>query len=152
MITAEELRQTMATGALVDLRKGNSTADDPSHGQQWGSERTVHAEVLAELLTQSLGSQTPRALRLAGARITGMLNLEAAELGCPVLLRDCWFEQPLNLAEAHAPALRLPGCHIPAFHAEQLSTRGSLELNDGFTTQGGVNLFGAHIGGLFSTY
>jgi hypothetical protein len=51
MITAEELRQTMATGALVDLRKGNSTVDDPSHGQEWGPERSVRAEVLAELLT-----------------------------------------------------------------------------------------------------
>jgi hypothetical protein len=113
----------MATGALVDLRKGNSTVDDPSHGEQWGPERTVRAEVLAELLIEPSRSQLPRALRLAGARITGTLNLEAAELRCPVLLQGCWFEQPLSLTEAYAPALRLPGCHVPGLHAEQLHPR-----------------------------
>jgi hypothetical protein len=150
MITAEEqLRRTMATGALVDLREGDPTTDQPSHGGQWGSERTVRAELLTELLTQPSGSQrSPRALRLAGARIIGVLDLEATELRCPVLFQDCWFEQPLNLGETRAWALRLPGCHLPSLHAEQLTTRGNLDLNDGFTTYGQVNLLGAHIGGL----
>jgi hypothetical protein len=150
MITAEEqLRRMMATGALMDLREGDPTADQPRHGAQWGSERTVPAELLAELLTQQSGSQPPpRALRLAGARIIGVLDLEATELRCPVLLQDCWFERPVNLAEARAWSLRLPGCHLPGLHAEQLATGGNLDLNDGFSSHGEVNLLGAHIGGL----
>jgi hypothetical protein len=84
---------------------------------------------LAELLTNAEGSRRPRALRLAGARVIGRLDLDAAELVCPLLLRGCWFAEPLILDEAQAPALRLPGCHLPGLSAEQLTTRGSLELS-----------------------
>jgi hypothetical protein len=70
---------------------------------------------------------------------------------CPVLLQDCWFEQSVNLADAQAPAVRLPGCHLPGLRAEQLTTRGNLELNNGLTTNGEVHLRGAHIGGQLST-
>jgi hypothetical protein len=49
--------------------------------------------------------------------------------------------------EAQAPALRLPGCPLPGLHADQLPTRGNLELNDGFTATAKVRLDGAHIGG-----
>ena len=39
MITAEEqLRRMMATGAMMDLREGDPTADQPSQGGQWGPE------------------------------------------------------------------------------------------------------------------
>jgi hypothetical protein len=82
----EELRKAMTTGGRVDLRKHDPQADDPSQGAQWGAERTIRAEVLADLLTQVTGSQRPRAVRLAGARVTGKLDLEAAELLCPVML------------------------------------------------------------------
>lgn len=141
------LREAMTTGRWLELRTGTPTADDPSKGARWGPERTIRAAVLADLLTRSHGSR-PRALRLAGARITGRLDLEAAELLCPVLLKGCWFEQPLSLAEARAPAVRLPGCHLPGLHAAQLQTRGNVELNGGFVAQGEVDLSGAHIGGL----
>ena len=75
------------------------------------------------------------------------LDLEAAELLCPVFLKRCWFDEPVNLAEARVPALRLPGCHLPGLRAEQLATRGNLELNEGFTATGEVRLHGAHVGG-----
>jgi hypothetical protein len=107
----------------------------------------VLAAVLADLLTRGDGPAPPRALRLAGARITGRLDLEAAHLACPILLLGCWFEEPLALSEATVPALRLPGCHLPALDAEQLTTRGNVDLRHGFHAHGEVNLGGAHIGG-----
>jgi adhesin HecA-like repeat protein len=142
----QRVRTAITTGEWVDLRTHDPSADDPSQGAHWGLDRIVHAQVLADLLTQADGRRR-RALRLAGARITGRLDLEAAEVLCPVLLTGCWFEQPVNLAEAHVPALRLRGCHLPGFHADQVSTRGNLELNDGFVATGEVGLHGAHIGG-----
>jgi hypothetical protein len=142
----QDLRTAMATGEWVDLRRHDPKADDPSQGAQWGPERTIRAEVLADVLTRADGAR-PRALRLAGCRITGRLDLEAVELPCPVLLTGCWFEQPVTLAEARVPALRLPGCHLPGLHADQLTTRGNLELNQGFTATGEVGLHSAHIGG-----
>jgi hypothetical protein len=50
------------------------------------------------------------------------------------------------VTEARVPALRLPGCHMPALSAEQLTARGNREPDNGFTALGEVNLVGAHIG------
>jgi hypothetical protein len=141
------LRQAILTGQLVDLREGDTSADAAARGSQWGARRTVPAGVLVDLLTQGDGPAQPRALRLAGARIVGQLDLEAAHLACPVLLVGCWFEEPVALSEATVPALRLPGCHLPALDAEQLTTRGNVELRHGFHAHGEVNLGGAYIGG-----
>jgi hypothetical protein len=143
----EELRKAMRTGRLVDLRTGDPAANGPVHGPDWDAQRTVPATLLAELLTNTEGSRRPRALRLAGARITGRLDLEATELVCPLLLWGCWFAEPIVLGEARAQALLLPGCHLPALFAGQLTTRGNLALHLGFTATGEVNLLGAHIGG-----
>ena len=75
-----QLREAIWTGRLVDRRTGNATADDPAQGADWPAQRTVPAALLAEMLTTTEGSRRPRALRLAGARITGKLHLEATEL------------------------------------------------------------------------
>jgi hypothetical protein len=142
-----DLRRAMTTGRWVDLRKHDPNADDPSQGANWGPERTIRADVLADLLTQAMGPQRPRALRLAGAGITGKLDLEAAELACPVMLLACWFAEPVNVGEVTVASLRLPACHLPGLQAWQLTTKGNLGLNYGFTTLGEVVVAGAHIGG-----
>jgi hypothetical protein len=64
-----------------------------------------------------------------------------------VLLRDCFFDEPITLTEASASALRLPGCHVPGLIAGQLRTQGNLELNEGFGAEGEITLRGAHVGG-----
>lgn len=138
-----------ATGTLIDLQAGDAQLDDPARGSAWEDARTVRASVLVDLLT---GQQAPKhgrisMLKLRGARITGPLDLQAAALVCPLLLADCYFEEPVILDEATVPAIRLPGCHLPALTADQLRTAGSLELNHGFTAHGGVRLDGARIGG-----
>ena len=142
-----ELREAMLTGRLVDWRAGDTMADDPAHGAGWDAQRTVAAALLAELLTNAEGPRPPRALRLVGARIVGQLDLEAIELVCPLLLAGCWFAEPMVLDDARTAALRLPGCHLPGLSANQLTTRGNLQLNFGFTATGEVRLRGAHIGG-----
>jgi hypothetical protein len=137
------------TGALVELPLAAPVADDPATGETWGWDRQVRAQLLYELLTGVNGPKEahPRALKLVGARITGTLDVEAATLSCSLNLRRCSFEQPINLQEAQTRAVRLPGCSVPGLNGEQLHTRGDLQLNDGFTVQGQVNLLGAHIGG-----
>jgi hypothetical protein len=142
----QELREAMNTGTWVDLRKHEPTADDPSQGAKWGTERTIRAAVLADLLTKASGPQRPRALRLAGARVIGELDLEAAELVCPVMLFACSFAEPVNVGEATVPSLRLPGCYLPGLKAWQLTTQGNLGLNFHFTARELI-LVGAHIGG-----
>lgn len=133
------LIRTAAAGALLDL--GDS-----------GDDRAVRAELLVELLSGERPSQNGRvrAVKLRGARITGVLDLEATEVVCPLLLADCRFEEPVSLREAAVPALYLPGCQVPGLAAEQLRTAGNLELNHGFTADGEVTLLGARVGGKLS--
>jgi hypothetical protein len=108
--------------------------------------------MLTDLLTETGQADTghSRAIKVRGARITGLFNLEATTLTCPLLLQDCYFDEPVNLNEATAPAIRLPGCHLPALTADQLRTTGHLELGQGFTARGEVYLRGARIGGHLS--
>ncbi|WP_433476212.1 hypothetical protein ACQPZP_03690 [Spirillospora sp. CA-142024] len=146
----DELMHAAATGTLVDLRTGDPQRDDPARGAAWGPERVVRAEVLADLLT---GRRVPdgglRAVKLRGARITGALDLEAAELAGPFLLGDCHFEQPVVLRGCSASSIGLPGCHVPGLSAARSHTTGDLDL-DGLTTDGPVTLEGARIGGRLS--
>ncbi|GAA2438458.1 hypothetical protein GCM10010191_62050 [Actinomadura vinacea] len=133
----QQLLHAAALGSLVDLRTGDAQRDEPTRGTAWGAERTVRASVLADLLT---GRRTPdrgrpRAVKLRGARITGGLDLEAAELACPLLLADCHIEQPVNLCGCSASAIRLPGCRLPGLAADRLCTVGDLNL-DGLTAEG----------------
>jgi hypothetical protein len=137
------------TGALVTLPVGATTAEDSASGATWGQDRQIRAQLLYELLAGGNGPKDirPRALKLAGARITGTLDLEAVTLVCPLSLVQCYFDQPINLKEAHAPAVHLSGCHVPGLDAEQFQTRGNLGLDGAFTATGEIRLLGAHIGG-----
>jgi hypothetical protein len=137
------------TGELVDLRTRELNLDDATQGQTWDLTRAVRAEVLVELLTgrKDASNGRPRAVKLRGARVTGTLDLEASTLLCPLLLQDCHLDQPINLSEAIAPSISLPGCHLPGIMGNQLVTRGNLALNEGFTAHGEVTLVGAHVGG-----
>jgi hypothetical protein len=145
------LLHAAATGTLVDLRSGDARGDDPARGTAWGAERTVRAHVLIDLLTgqQPRAGGRLRAVKLRGARVTGELDLEAAELACPLSMADCLFEKPVNLCEATAPSIRLPGCRLPGLAADQLRTAGDLGL-DGLVAEGAVSLCGARIGGSLS--
>src|SRR5207253_214296 len=74
----------------------------------------------------------------------------AATLQCPLALLDCSFASTINLEEATALSVRLSGSHVPTVHARQLRARGDLQLNEGFIVSGGVELAGAHIGGILN--
>jgi hypothetical protein len=151
--------KAIKTGRLVELPLHKPEVQDPVHGSTWGPERTVRAELLAGLLTgaRKPESGTVRMLKLRGARISGSLDLEAATLVCPVVLQGCFFEQPVVLKEARGESLCLHGCYLPELNAEQLTTRGNLELNAWRPDQSeaairlwverGVNLHLARIGG-----
>src|SRR5947207_3757931 len=71
--------QAAATGTLVDLRVGDPELDSPEKWREWGTERTIRAEVIAALLLRDgeAASVAVRRVCLQGARITGELDLEA---------------------------------------------------------------------------
>lgn len=144
-----KLLRAAATGKVIDLRTSDPDLDNPANAADWDDGRNVRADFLADLLTgvQSADTGRLRSVKLQGARITGTLDLEARTLLCPVLLRDCHFDEQVILSEATAPAIRMPGCHLPGLAAAQLRTVGNLALNAGFTATGVVNLVGAQVNG-----
>lgn len=145
-----ELLKAAITGEPKDFSVGDDELDAPAQGANWGDDRQIRAAFLIELLTgmRTTDGKSPRAVKLHSARITGSLNLEAATLTCPLLLRDCHIDEPVSFDEVTAPAIRLPGCHLPGLTARQLRTTGDLDLSAAmFTFIGEVRLDGARIGG-----
>ncbi|MEO3808955.1 hypothetical protein ABGB17_08125 [Sphaerisporangium sp. B11E5] len=138
------------TGAWVDLRTGDAERDDPAHGGRWGRERTVRAEVLTALL---LGAQSPEdgrvaGLRLAGARITGLVNLSDATLTAKLHLLNCHITDPIAMSDATTKGVRFRGCDIHRIRAARCTVDGLFEL-DSCTVHSGVRLDNARITGQF---
>jgi hypothetical protein len=73
----ERILSGTATGEWIDLRTGDDAADLPVKGRNWGEEREVEATHLAAAITEEGDG---RHLRLAGARVRGVLDLEGAEI------------------------------------------------------------------------
>lgn len=99
----QQLVHAASHGLAADLR-GSEALRDPGSGTSWGPERTIRAELLAQLLT---GSEARAPLRLLGARITGPLDLEGVTLGRWLLLTDCWMDDPVIRP---VPRTSLSGC------------------------------------------
>ena len=70
----------IGTNTLVQLTLGTPTADPPATSRPGGEDREVRAQLLYELLMSANGPRgvPPRALKLAGAHITGTLDSEPA--------------------------------------------------------------------------
>ena len=143
------LLSAVTKGAVVDYRVKKPRLDDPSGGAAWGDGRTVRAEVLVGVLTGDLPGQDgrPRAVNVVGARISGSLDLGAATLICPLALLDCYIDEPIDLNNATAAALRMSGCHLPSLTATRLHVVSDFRLDRVVFSANNIDLVGAHIGG-----
>ncbi|MGW2082487.1 oxidoreductase, partial [Streptomyces sp. NPDC001939] len=76
----QQLWDAYPTGHAVDFRTGGPE-DAPENGGGWGGRRTVRASVVMALLLGGNPAQPGSipALRLAGARISGVLDLSGAQ-------------------------------------------------------------------------
>jgi hypothetical protein len=85
-------------------------------------------------------------VRITGAWITGVLDLEACQVFRDIGLIDCHFEAAPILRAAIINRLFLDGSDLPALEAERLETRGGVYLR-GATVHGEVSLAQSRIGG-----
>jgi hypothetical protein len=124
------LWKAFPSGALVDLRSGNPTVDDPARGGSWDDDRIIRAEVIRAILLGACERETGAvaALRVTGARISGRLDLMHAEVRFPVHLVSCWFETSPDLCWAMTRHLDLTGSHLPGLLADDLRVEGQLVL------------------------
>jgi hypothetical protein len=138
-----ELRTAAIDGRAVC--RGDPKVAAVTDGHAWGDDRIVRAELLFELLARTAGTQELRAVVLVGLRITGRLNFEAAELHAPLIAHNCYFDEPVNFMAARAPTIALTACRLRGVAADQLETRGNLEIEHSVAET--ISLHGAHIGG-----
>ncbi|WKX71117.1 oxidoreductase [Streptomyces sp. XD-27] len=144
-----ELWDAFPAGRWVDLRTGVAEADDPVGGDRWGPERTIRAEVIAALL---LGANAAPAgavasLRLAGARITGGLDLSGAEINHTLWLKWCRLEEKASFYGASTRTIRIVDSRLPGFNGGLVRVEGHLELDRSTVDGAGVSLMNAHLAG-----
>ncbi|MFI0904258.1 oxidoreductase [Streptomyces sioyaensis] len=115
------LWDSFAQGTAVDVRDSTSSA-----------ESAVRADVIEALLLGAGANPAPGdrpALRLAGARITGSMDLRFAEVAVPVILADCRFDEVPQLQGARTRELAFPGSSLPGLAADTAQIDGRLVLS-----------------------
>ncbi|AQS71530.1 hypothetical protein [Streptomyces pactum] len=125
-----ELWDAFPEGRHVDLRTGVPEDGRVSEGGQWGPERTVRAAVIVALL-QGANTEQPSAvacLRLAGARISGHLDLAGAQIAHALWIEDCWFEEGVDLSGASTQSIAIVGSRVPGVEAGSIRIEGRLDL------------------------
>ncbi|MET7575608.1 membrane-associated oxidoreductase [Streptomyces sp. NPDC005492] len=141
----EQVWRAFPLGESVDFRTAED--EDVADGRDWGPERTVRAEVLRALLLngpQEAGEIA--SLSLAGARITGMLDLQYATIDHPVRLRYCHFDEAPRCYAARLRELNLGDSVLPGLTAHAMRVDGVLRLTRA-RFHGLVRLAGAKIAG-----
>jgi NDP-sugar pyrophosphorylase family protein len=109
---------------------------------------TIRAAVLRHLLTESEWSVAQKGVRLRRTRISGLLDLEAATIRCPLMLEDCDLDdpRPIALDFATIPLLVLARCRLTGISADSITVLGNLSI-EGSLISGTVKMGGARIGG-----
>lgn len=152
-LTPSERRlwEAFPKGESIDLSSGDPAYDDIDQSGRWGYERTVRAEVLVALLVGAVERQPGQvaAVRLTGARITGSLNLGHAEVGVPLALTGCSFDEAPHLYWASMDSVHLMRCRLPGLIASGTRVDGHLWL-EGSRISGGLWLDGANIAGILN--
>lgn len=126
-----------------------SEADAPAAGARWGPERTVRAAVVAALL---LGANDDRsggvaALRLAGARISGRLDLSGVEICHTFSLEGCRLDETVRLHGATTRTIEITDSWVPGIDAELARIEGDLDLRRTAVEGGSLILVNACVAG-----
>ena len=146
-LTAAERRvwRAFPRGEAVDFREGAD--EDPAEGGSWGPERTVRAQVVRALLLDGPQQDGEIAsLSLAGARITGRLDLQYATIDHPVRLRHCHFDEAPSCYAARLRELNLSESVLPGLVGHAVHVDGVVRLTRA-RCRGVVRLGGARISG-----
>ncbi|MBG0851091.1 membrane-associated oxidoreductase [Streptomyces spinoverrucosus] len=146
-LTPAELRvwRAFPRGEAVDFRTPED--DDAAAGADWGPDRTVRAAVLRSLLLNGPQEDGETAsLNLAGARVTGMLDLQYATFDHPARLRHCYFDEVPRLYGCRLRELNLSESVLPGLVSHAVHVDGVLRMTRA-RFRGMVRLGGAQIAG-----
>lgn len=146
-MTPAELRvwRAFPRGEAMDFRAAED--EDAAEGADWGPERTVRARVLRALMLNGPQEEGEiPALKLAGARITGVLGLQYGTVDHAVRLSGCFFDDVPLLYGCRLRQLNLSNSVLPGLTAATMRVEAVLRLTD-CRVLGPVRLGGAQIAG-----
>ncbi|EOD64214.1 hypothetical protein H480_32963 [Amycolatopsis vancoresmycina DSM 44592] len=111
----------------------------------------IRARLIRELLLGWYGPVDPGGIRVSGARITGVLDLDSVTACAGAKLTGCLFADPVTAWNAHLPWLDLSRSWIPGLSGDLLNVEAGLWLTGavivGSGKGGAVALHGARITG-----
>ncbi len=143
----ETLLDGLSSGEFVAIG-GDSV---PSSGA--GENRQIRGPFLRYLLLGGCAALKKRGchlhekgVRVEGALITDVLDLEGCTLPHDIALMDCRIRQTPNLRSAKIENLFLDGSILPGIGADGLTAKGDVFLRD-VTSTGELRLLGATLGG-----
>lgn len=102
-----------------------------------GGGRRVDAQLLRRCCHDLKGRVDPRGIRLAGATITGEVDLAGLEIPFPLHFSGCEFDSPLTVEGAALQELTVTGCKLPGLLGNGVRVRLDLNLS-------GSRVVGAH--------
>jgi hypothetical protein len=142
LLTAEEeVVARLLSGAVDRLGDGSRPAmPDPS--------RAVRAAFLRFLMLGGEDGCRPheKGVRISGAWVTGILDLEACLISRDIGLSNCHFEATPVLRAAIINRLFLDGSSLPGLEAERMEARGGVYLR-GAQVLGEVRILESRLGG-----
>ncbi|KAA9393015.1 hypothetical protein FCK90_14395 [Kocuria coralli] len=138
------LREALSTGSLVDLANGQEVdLDDEGH---WPADRRVPAEALRTVLLDHDLPADPHGLRIRGAMIDGMLDLQYSNIPYRLTLQDCFLPEGLLAEGSHLRWPDLSRTRLSSLNLDDGMIDGTLNL-DKTAIEGGVRAIGATITG-----
>jgi hypothetical protein len=125
----------------------DNPANDPRQGEDWGPERSVRADLLRWLYTEPEVSRRidPSGVGIAGARITGTLDLSYVKADTPITLVRCYIPDGIDLAFSHLQTFEVRGSSTGPISADLSELAGDLSIR--FGTHGPLSFFRSRIGG-----
>lgn len=112
------------------------------------SETEIRAELLRAALIGKQGLALPeKGLRLRGATIKGVLDLQGCDVGFDITLTQCVIKGPINLINARLRGVHFTGCDLSSLSADNAIFAGSVYLRGETIVRGEIAMAGARIDG-----
>ncbi|MEV4015515.1 hypothetical protein AB0J35_33935 [Nonomuraea angiospora] len=123
--------QTVELGQFKSGPPRTAGANAPTDGHTWGPERSIRAEVIAQLLlgARDTGTGSVPAVRLRGARITGRLAIVGGTIPYELSLAGCHLDEPIRFTGSTTRTVRLTDCHLPGLSGGGMRVAGHLSLS-----------------------
>lgn len=117
------------------------------------TETSKDVDVRADIIRLFLLGQDPKitlhakGIRLRGARIQGVLDLQGSDCGYDLTLTRCEIEKAPSFINARVRGVHLSGCTLPGLHADNCDFQGSFFLRSGSYSTGEIAMPGARLSG-----